>query len=159
MKIGDLAKQAGCTVETIRYYEQQGLLPLPERGCNNYRMYGKSHLESLLFIRNCRMLEMTLEEIRTLMHLKLDSERDCSEVNVILEEHIAHVTERITQLQSLQDQLLSLRGMCDRIQPRKSCAILLELTETADSESSGLDSGQRCVPGTHGGCAKRHDSR
>ncbi len=155
MKIGDLAKQAGCTVETVRYYEREGLLASPERGANNYRVYGKTHLESLRFIRNCRELEMTLEEIRTLVHLKLDSERDCGEVNVILDAHVAHVTQRISRLEKLRQQLLTLRGLCDRVQPRKSCAILLELAEPVESDPAEEKSGD-CVAGAHGGCAKTH---
>lgn len=73
MKIGDLAKQAGCTVETVRYYEREGLLASPERGAQQLPRVRQDALESLRFIRNCRELEMTLEEIRTLVHLKLDS--------------------------------------------------------------------------------------
>jgi Cd(II)/Pb(II)-responsive transcriptional regulator len=159
MKIGELAKLAGCSVETIRYYECEGLLPRPERGANNYRLYGRSHLEGLRFIRNCRVLEMTLEEIRTLMHLRLDSERDCGEVNAILDEHIAHVTERMESLRSLQDQLVSLRGMCSHVQPRKSCAILLELISSQSLNLGEEQSGRSCVPGAHGGCVKTHDHR
>jgi len=156
MKIGELAKQAGCSVETVRYYEREGLLPHPERGANNYRFYGASHLESLRFIRNCRVLEMTLEEIRALMHLRLDSERDCSEVNDILDAHIAHVTERIDNLRILQRQLVSLRGMCSHVRPRKSCAILRELISTQDLDPGDDQPGRRCIPGAHGGCAKTH---
>ncbi len=156
MKIGELAKQAGCSVETVRYYEREGLLPHPERGANNYRSYGTSHLESLRFIRNCRALEMTLEEIRTLMHVRLDSERDCSEVNAILDAHIAHVTERIDSLRSLQRQLVALRGMCRHVRPQKSCAILRELISTQDLAPGAEHPGRGCVPGTHGGCAKTH---
>ena len=156
MKIGDLAKQAGCSAETIRYYEREGLLPLPERGGNNYRLYGKSHLDSLRFIRNCRVLEMTLEEIRALMHLRLDSERDCGEVNTILDEHIAHVTQRIDSLRSLRSQLVSLRGMCSHVRPLESCAILRELISNQDMDPGDGQPGRNRIPGTHGGCAKTH---
>ncbi|SUD16263.1 MerR family transcriptional regulator [Aquipseudomonas alcaligenes] len=57
MKIGELGKQADCQVETIRYYEREGLLPVPGRSEGNYRVYGKEHLERLVFIRNCRTLD------------------------------------------------------------------------------------------------------
>jgi Cd(II)/Pb(II)-responsive transcriptional regulator len=156
MKIGELAGQAGCSVETIRYYEREGLLPRPERGANNYRLYGTSHLESLRFIRNCRELEMTLEEIRTLMHIRLDSERDCSEVNAILDEHIDHVTARIDRLQGLHRQLVTLRSMCSHVQPRKSCAILLELISAQEPDHGDGPAGRQCVAGVHGGCANIH---
>ena len=67
MKIGELAQSARCSVETVRYYEKEGLLPAPERGQNNYRIYGTAHVERLRLIRNCRALDMTLEEIRVLL--------------------------------------------------------------------------------------------
>ena len=62
MKIGELARRAGCPVGTIRYYEHQGLLPNPSCNNSNYRLYGQLHFERLTFIRNCRALDMTLEE-------------------------------------------------------------------------------------------------
>ena len=71
MKIGELAKQTNCTVETIRYYEKVGLLPAAMRNQeNNYRFYGKKHLEHLLFIRRCRALAMTHEEIQQLLQAR-----------------------------------------------------------------------------------------
>lgn len=150
MRIGDLARQAGCTVEAVRYYEREGLLPRPERGANNYRMYDASHLESLRFVRNCRALEMSLGEIRTLLQLKLDPDGDCGEVNDILEGHIGHVTERIARLEGLHRQLLALRGMCGRTRPTKSCAILMELADAQEPAAAG-PSARPCVPGAHGG--------
>ena len=65
-KIGQLATQTGSKVETIRYYEQQRLLPQPARSDGNYRLYGAGHVKRLQFIRHCRSLDMTLDEIRTL---------------------------------------------------------------------------------------------
>ncbi|MFO1378776.1 MAG: MerR family transcriptional regulator [Chitinivorax sp.] len=67
MKIGELAQQAGCSVETIRYYEREGLLPLPGRTSGNYRHYDAAQLERLQLIRRCRTLDMTHDEIRTLL--------------------------------------------------------------------------------------------
>lgn len=155
MKIGDLAKRAGCTVETIRYYEREGLIPKPERGANNYRLYDSSHLETLSFIRNCRVLEMTLEEIKSLLHLKLDSDKDCSEVNAILEEHMAHVVDRIARLESLRKQLASLRSLCGSIRSRKKCAILLELAEPVDPAQADRADAFPHVPGAHSTSAKK----
>ncbi len=74
MKIGDLAKATDCAVETIRYYEREKLLPEPARSEGNYRMYTQAHVERLTFIRNCRTLDMTLDEIRSLLQLR-DSPR------------------------------------------------------------------------------------
>ena len=69
MKIGELAKLADCQVETVRYYEREGLLPAPARSGGNYRLYSSEHVERLTFIRNCRTLDMTLDEIRSLLAL------------------------------------------------------------------------------------------
>lgn len=65
MKIGELAQVAQCTVETVRYYEKAGLLPETPRTAGNFRVYGPGHVERLRFIRNCRALDMSHEEIHT----------------------------------------------------------------------------------------------
>ena len=70
MKIGALAKALGCTVETIRYYEQQGLIPPPKRTSGNFRQYNEEHLQRLSFICNCRNLDISLSEIKTLLNLE-----------------------------------------------------------------------------------------
>ncbi len=70
MKIGELAKSTQTQVETIRYYEREGLLPTTVRSEGNYRIYGPDHAARLSFIRNCRSLDMTLNEIRTLLTFK-----------------------------------------------------------------------------------------
>ena len=67
MKIGELADMAQCTVETVRYYEKEGLLPAPARTTGNFREYGAEHVDRLCFIRNCRALDMSHSEIRTLL--------------------------------------------------------------------------------------------
>ena len=67
MHIGELARRTGIQVETIRYYEREGLLPEPARSDGNYRVYGPGHLEQLQFIRHCRSLDMSLDEVRTLL--------------------------------------------------------------------------------------------
>lgn len=67
MKIGELAKAANCLVETVRYYEREGLMTKPERTSNNNRVYQQAHLQRLCFIRNCRSLDMTHREIKGLI--------------------------------------------------------------------------------------------
>ena len=70
MRIGELAKAAQTQSETIRYYERQSLLPEAERSNANYRVYSSRHIQRLAFIRHCRSLDMTLGEIRSLLHFK-----------------------------------------------------------------------------------------
>lgn len=116
MKIGALAEATGTPVETIRFYEREGLLPPPARADNNYRVYLPAHAERLAFIRQCRNLDMTLDEIRALIALRESPAQDCGEVNALLDEHIGHVAHRIRELRALEKDLKSLRAV--RVAPR-----------------------------------------
>lgn len=128
MKIGDLARVTQCTVETVRYYESVGLLPEPTRTSANYRDYGDAHVERLRFIRNCRALDMTHEEIRGLLVLMDQPDGDCSGVNDLVDEHIRHVEARILELADLKQQLVTLRARCVESQSGEVCGIIRELT-------------------------------
>jgi len=136
MRIGELAATAQCSVETIRYYEKGGLLPKPVRSGNNYRFYGPKHLQRLLFIRNCRALDMSQEEIRALLGLKDESEDDCGSVDALLDEHISHVDTRIEELQHLRNQLTSLRRKCQSRSKMRDCRILQGLSAMQTSSKS-----------------------
>lgn len=127
MKIGELAKKAGCQVETVRYYEREGLLPAPARSEVNYRLYGAQHLERLVFIRNCRTLDMTLEEIQRLLALRDLPQESCAGINSLVDEHIEHVQARIDSLQALRDQLTELRDRCNDPKGAEDCGILRQL--------------------------------
>ena len=127
MKIGELAKKAGCQVETVRYYEREGLLPAPARSEGNYRLYGAPHLERLVFIRNCRTLDMTLEEIQRLLALRDLPHESCAGINSLVDEHIEHVQARIDSLQALRAQLTELRDRCNDPKEAEGCGILRQL--------------------------------
>jgi Cd(II)/Pb(II)-responsive transcriptional regulator len=124
MKIGDLAKVAQCSVETIRYYEKEGLISEAERTSGNYRKYNTNHVEHLRFIRNCRALDMTHSEIRALLGLMSKPHEDCSTVNLLLDNHIGHVDERIAELHHLKQQLVELRNKCQKEQEIEACGII-----------------------------------
>ncbi len=127
MKIGELAKLTDCQVETIRYYEREGLLPEPARSDGNYRLYTQAHVERLTFVRNCRSLDMTLEEIRSLLSLRDSPQDQCESVNALVDEHIQHVKARIDGLLVLQAQLLDLRQRCGEGPDIEQCGILQRL--------------------------------
>ncbi|MFC0253953.1 Cd(II)/Pb(II)-responsive transcriptional regulator [Massilia consociata] len=147
MKIGELAERTGCLVETIRYYERIGLLPPPDRSPNNYRSYNEGHVERLSFIRHCRALDMTHDEIRVLLALRDRPEQDCIGVNELLDRHIAHVAERIAALSMLEKQLKDLRGSCMAVDATRSCAILQALvTETREAPRQGVTAKPMCAP-------------
>jgi Cd(II)/Pb(II)-responsive transcriptional regulator len=131
LKIGALAQRTSCQAETIRYYEREGLLPEPARSQGNYRLYGPMHIERLSFIRHCRSLDMTLDEIRTLLNFCDAPTRNCAEVSSVLDEHIHHVADRIAQLHRLERQLKDLRGLCASPGEAESCGILKEMSRVA----------------------------
>jgi len=152
MRIGELAKRAGCQTETVRYYEREGLLPEPARTDGNYRLYDATHLGRLAFIRNCRALEMSLTEIRALLAIKDGAGRDCGAVNALLEAHIGHVASRIEQLAGLKAQLVALREQCGGVASVDRCGILrglgaLGTPEEGRCPSLGSPSGENVPSG------------
>ena len=148
MKIGGLAKMTGTSVETIRFYERERLLPLAPRTGGNYRIYGNAHTERLNFIRNCRSLDMALDEIRVLLRLRDSPIGDCGEVNALLDEHIEHVARRSSELETLEKQLKALRQQCHAVAGATSCGILRELSSPRGSPKAtraGLPSARSTV--------------
>jgi Cd(II)/Pb(II)-responsive transcriptional regulator len=124
MKIGELAKVAHCSVETIRYYEKEALLPITARSEGNFRVYGAAHVERLRFIRNCRNLDMSHEEIHALLALTDRPQDGCGGINEVFDQHIAHVDERMAELAQLKQQLTALRQRCQADQSQQDCGIL-----------------------------------
>lgn len=133
MRISQIAEQVACPVQTIRFYEQQGLLPRPARTTGNYRVYTSAHAVRLRFIRHCRSLDMSLEEIRQLLKLCDTPRESCEEVNAFLDEHMIQVARRIAALRALEAHLKELRRLCRTARHTQNCAILRELTATAGS--------------------------
>lgn len=132
LKIGELASATGCLVATVRFYEREGLLAPPARSSGNYRLYGAAHVERLAFIRHCRALDMTLDEIGLLLHFKDAPEENCGEVNTLLDRHIAGIANRIAGLQSLQGQMTALRAQCGKARAAKHCGILQGLASAGE---------------------------
>lgn len=161
MRIGELSRATGTSVETIRYYEREGLLPAPARSEGNYRLYEAAHADRLLFIRHCRQLDMTLDEIRVLLRFKDAPQAHCGEVDAVLDEHIGHVGARIAELQALQQHLVELRTQCRHVQGASAdCGILQELSSSSKrglvlGEGQGEGETHAHVPGSHGRRAHR----
>lgn len=145
MRIGELAQASLCSVETVRYYEREGLLPPPARSSGNYRLYGPGHVERLRFIRHCRSLDMSHDEMRALLAFRDSPQKRCDEVNLLLDEHIGHVARRIAELKALERELKELRGRCRAVQATRDCGIM---------QSLGRDSGRASTPG--GGHGRLH---
>ncbi len=131
MKIGELATASTTAIETIRYYEREGLLPSPARSQGNFRVYEAPHLERLQFIRHCRGLDMSLDEVRVLLRVKDAPDASCGDVNRMLDDHIGHVSRRIRELRHLERQLKDLRQRCGEARPSNGCGILEGLAQAA----------------------------
>src|SRR5688572_16166953 len=108
MRIGELAKSAGVDVQTVRYYEREGLIDPPARTASGYRSYAAKHLERLTFIRHCRSLDMALADVKRLVELSRDKSVSCDEVNRLVREHLARVHAKRKALETLEQQLTKL---------------------------------------------------
>lgn len=128
MKIGELAKLTGCSVQSIRFYEKEQLISPPRRSEGNYRLYDKTNLEQVIFIKHCRNLDITLAEIKQLLDLKRSPETQCEEVNELIDEHITQIDLRMRELNNLKVSLITLRSKCDSAQIVKDCGILQDLS-------------------------------
>ena len=129
MKIGEIANLTGCSVQTIRFYEKEGLLESQRRSDGNFRLYDETAVEQLNFIRHCRSLDLSLPEIRQLIDLRGSPEARCDEVNQMIDRHIDQVEERIKELDGLMRQLVELRSHCASDRTVEQCGILNDLSD------------------------------
>ena len=112
--IGKLSAATGVNVETIRYYEQIGLLPAPARSAGNYRTYEGAHLRRLSFIRRARDLGFSLDQVRELLDIADDRSRSCGAVDKLAREHLSAVDRKIADLSALRRELGSLLDQCSQ---------------------------------------------
>lgn len=112
--IGALAEATDTKVETIRYYERIGLLPEPARTSGNYRAYSSEHLDRLSFIRRARDLGFTLDQVRALLGLADNEDKDCCAVDALARDHLSEIDRKIADLKALRRELNDLIGQCRR---------------------------------------------
>jgi DNA-binding transcriptional MerR regulator len=110
--IGELARRTGCKVQTIRYYEQIGLMPEAARTLGNQRIYGPAHSDRLAFIRHSRELGFPLDAIRQLLTLADDPHQPCATADRIAQEQLAEVRNRIARLEALKIELERMVEQC-----------------------------------------------
>jgi DNA-binding transcriptional MerR regulator len=110
--IGKLAALTGVKVPTIRFYEQIGIMPAPERTASDRRVYDDAALRRLSFVRHARQLGFDLDSIRSLLDLADEPERPCGEANVIAERHLNMVVKKIAQLEVLKAELSRMTAEC-----------------------------------------------
>ena len=135
MRIGELAAQASVDVQTVRYYEREGLIEAPSRTASGYRAYGPAHLERLNFVRHCRSLEMPLAEIKRLTTLSTDRGVSCEQVDALVQTHLERVRAKLGALAALERQLAALRAQCSAGQRVADCGILEEMIHAAQGEA------------------------
>lgn len=130
LRRSDLARLTGCNLETIRYYENIGVMPEPPRTPKNYRAYDDSHVARLRFVMRSRDLGFTLEEIRDLLGLVDGKVGTCADVQVLAARHIDSVHAKIADLQRIEKVLSETVSQCtgDDV---PECAVIDALTEVA----------------------------
>lgn len=138
LSIGYLAKAAGTKVVTVRYYEKVGLLSPPERTTSNYRAYGKQHLLSLRFIRRCRSLGFTIDQIRDLLLISSRKEGDCGNVDKLAAEHLAEVESKISDLKRLAQELKRINACCEGGLSVSDCRIIEALSREPDGHRKAI---------------------
>lgn len=117
MQIGELARTAGVSTKTIRYYEDIGVLPEPERAPNGYRTYGPRAVETLRFVRDAQSTGLTLTEITAILEMRQRGERTCHHVVGLLERHLAALDEHIAELGRTRKQLAAMTERAKGLDP------------------------------------------
>ncbi|WP_298433547.1 MerR family DNA-binding protein [Geobacter sp.] len=136
MTIGQVAKRAEVNIETIRYYERQGLIPSPPRRESGYRQYSGGTVERVRFIKRAQELGFSLKEIAELLSLRVAPDISCSEVKRRAEAKITDIEEKIRTLQKMKEALARLASTCSGRGPTSECPILeaLENEEEKDAK-------------------------
>ena len=124
LSIGQVARESGVGVETVRFYERQGLMGEPERKASGYRQYDPEAVSVLRFIRRAKALGFTLKEIKGLLALRFDAAAKRSDVRRQAGAKLADIEEKIRDLQRMRDALLRLVDICHGDGPAKGCPTL-----------------------------------
>lgn len=140
LTIGTLAKRTACTVPTIRYYEQIGLLPRPARASNGHRYYRDVDLQRLGFIKRCRDFGFPIEQVRTLASLFEDGGRECVEVRDLAQVQLDEVRRKLDQMRQLESSLEAFVSSCDAAcsgGKTRDCVIIGDIARGSAASSCG----------------------
>lgn len=127
MKIGEIAKKTGLSVDAIRFYEKQSLIKSQGRTNGGYREFSQETVELLHFISKCRALDISLPEIKKLLHVRSRSAKSCREANIVIDDQLAKLRQRIKELKKLESQLAQLRSVCNQELEPSECEIIRTL--------------------------------
>ncbi|MCZ4341432.1 helix-turn-helix domain-containing protein [Sphingomonadaceae bacterium G21617-S1] len=114
MKIGEIAGRIGLKIETVRFYEAEGLIAPPDRTAGNYRIYNRAHLDRLSFIKRSRDLGFTLDQVRDLLRLADNRDGSCAEVDIIARDHVTQIDRKLADLAALRTELVRRLECCER---------------------------------------------
>ncbi|MDX1522992.1 MAG: Hg(II)-responsive transcriptional regulator [Anaerolineae bacterium] len=132
LTIGQVAKRAGVNVETVRYYERQGLIPEPPRRASGYRQYNPDFVRRIQFIKRAQSLGFSLKEIVELLELRIEPNIACDDVRLRAEQKIADIEQKIETLQRMKQVLDELVIACNHREPTNECPILATLDSVGD---------------------------
>ena len=136
-QIGSVASRSGLTVDTIRFYEKQGLIAKPSRSEGGFRLYTEAAIERLSFVSRAQTLGFSLEEIRELLVLRNAGGEACSHVHDLLDQKLTVIHAKITELRRLERHLKEAKGRCDRELATEcvgSCPVIEEITRSRKEE-------------------------
>ncbi len=134
LSIGQVARRAGVGVETVRFYEREGLLEEPPRRASGYRQYSQEVVTRLRFIKRAQQLGFSLKEISELLLLRVDAQTSCDEVKGRTEAKLAEVERKLVELHRMRQALLQVHSLCTGQGPTGRCPMLdaLNQQETLD---------------------------
>lgn len=135
LKIGDVARLSGVGIETIRYYEKEGLLAAPARRPSGYRQYDDAAVQRLQFIRQSKQLGFSLSEIRELLRLWFDANSRCVHVRTLAEARLADINQKIDELDAMRQKLTGVLAECQHQATIVDCPIFDVLGRQSSSTS------------------------
>jgi MerR family mercuric resistance operon transcriptional regulator len=135
--IGELSRRTGCNIETIRYYERIGLMPVPPRR-GRYRSYGREDVDRLGFVRRARELGFTLDEVRALFGLAAGGQASCSEARNLAAAHLKDVRDRISDLKRMERVLAETVRACEAGDD-SGCPLIAALSRPITSSKLSID--------------------
>ena len=122
--IGQVARFSGVGVETVRFYEREGLLEEPARRASGYRQYSQDAVTQIRFIKRAQQLGFSLKEILELLTLRVDAETSCEQVKECAAAKLAEVEQKMAELQSMRQALLQVASLCAGEGPSSRCPML-----------------------------------
>lgn len=137
LSIGQVAKEAGIGVETVRFYEREGLLPAPQRRPSGYRQYPSDTARRIRFVQAAKGLGFTLKEIRELLSLRVTAGKSCADVRDLTHQKLAKVDAKLVELQRVRAALARLANTCIGTGPTSECPLLDALDSEGDAHGEG----------------------